>query len=479
MDDLGRTAVTVLIQNWRGHATVPSRSLYPHQWSWDSAFIALGLQHWTPRREASELLSMFGAQWADGRSCISRSTSPYRRTPTSPAPRSGAPTIPGHPPVETSGSIQPPVHAIAAAEAIERLGEQGEGFAQRIYPLLWPRTPELLQSAVPCRQSRRAGRHAPPVGNRDGQLPGLGRAAVPADLSLLDVHTRRDLDHAGHSERPTDHAYARYIRLAATYRDHGYDDVWAAAEAEFTVVDPGFNALWAWSELALAEIARRSGRDPRVHLDEAGRITDALAHELFWTDPNPTGGFFYATDLRTRTRMPQVCVNSALPVLLPGLPETIVGGVVDTLTGPCFRIGHPDIRGVVSYDLIGAAFDAQRYWRGPTWLNTTWLVARGLKTHARDWLAEIPFADIVTLVQQSGLSEYFNPHTGSGHGTADFSWSGRLAAGRPGPAHRHPNPAQRPRQTGSVKQKSVKNSIVGGRLWSREKGARLVGLVLG
>src|SRR6187402_714359 len=66
-DQLGRAAVTVLLQNWHGHATVPSRSLYPHQWSWDSAFIALGLQHVSPARAATELLSLFGAQWADGR----------------------------------------------------------------------------------------------------------------------------------------------------------------------------------------------------------------------------------------------------------------------------------------------------------------------------------------------------------------------------------------------------------------------------
>ena len=136
-DQLGRAAVTVLIQNWRGHATVPSRSLYPHQWSWDSAFIALGLQHWAPRRAASELLSMFGAQWADGRVPHIAFNPAVPEDAYFPGPafwRSH--DVPDHPPVETSGIIQPPVHAIAAAEVIERLGEPGEGFAQRIYPLL-------------------------------------------------------------------------------------------------------------------------------------------------------------------------------------------------------------------------------------------------------------------------------------------------------------------------------------------------------
>ena len=41
--DLATAARDVLAANWRGRHTVPSARLYPHQWSWDSAFIAIGL----------------------------------------------------------------------------------------------------------------------------------------------------------------------------------------------------------------------------------------------------------------------------------------------------------------------------------------------------------------------------------------------------------------------------------------------------
>ena len=132
------------------------------------------------------------------------------------------------------------------------------GFARRGYPYLVAQNDYLRRRA---RWPAGTGRGCPPVGDRDGQLPGLGHTlhAVPADLALFDIYTRRDLDHAGHGERPTDQDYARYIRLGTCYRDHGYDDDWVRAEAEFCVVDPGFNALWAWSELALAEHAGRIG----------------------------------------------------------------------------------------------------------------------------------------------------------------------------------------------------------------------------
>ena len=69
---------------------------------------------------------MFGAQWADGRVPHIAFNPAVPEDAYFPGRRSGAPTtFPDHPPVETSGIIQPPVHAIAAAEVIERLGGTG------------------------------------------------------------------------------------------------------------------------------------------------------------------------------------------------------------------------------------------------------------------------------------------------------------------------------------------------------------------
>ena len=44
-DGLAQRALDVLEANWRGASTVPSPALYPHQWSWDSACIAIGYSH--------------------------------------------------------------------------------------------------------------------------------------------------------------------------------------------------------------------------------------------------------------------------------------------------------------------------------------------------------------------------------------------------------------------------------------------------
>jgi glycogen debranching enzyme len=81
---------------------------------------------------------------------------------------------------------------------------------------------------------------------------------------------------------------------------------------------------------------------------------------------------------------------------------------------------------VPSFDLTDPRHDPQRYWRGPSWLNTTWLVAQGLRQHGSRRSGLRTGEDIVALAAQSGLWEYFHPLTGTGHGTDRFSWSAAL-----------------------------------------------------
>jgi glycogen debranching enzyme len=245
---------------------------------------------------------------------------------------------------------------------------------------------------------------------------------VPADLTLFETYTRRDVVHAGVGERPTDEDYARYIRLMLRYRNHGYDDDWFRAEAEFCVVDPAFNALWAWSELALAEIAPRVGRDAGEHVAEAARITTAMVNRLW----SPEHGLFLARDERSGTLLSERTVAGLIPLVLPGLPSEVTAALVETATGEAFRLGAPEVHGVPSFDLTDVRHEPQRYWRGPTWLNTTWLVARGLDVHAHHELARRLNDDLVGLVAKSGFREHFHPLTGRGHGSRSFSWSAAL-----------------------------------------------------
>jgi glucosylglycerate hydrolase len=64
---LAARAQEVLRQNDMGGWTRAASDLYPHQWSWDSGFIAIGLAHLDTRRAARELLTLFQHQWKTGK----------------------------------------------------------------------------------------------------------------------------------------------------------------------------------------------------------------------------------------------------------------------------------------------------------------------------------------------------------------------------------------------------------------------------
>ena len=59
-------ATEVLRSNDLGRSTKPAPDLYPHQWNWDSCFIAIGLSHLSFQRAADEIRSLLRAQWANG-----------------------------------------------------------------------------------------------------------------------------------------------------------------------------------------------------------------------------------------------------------------------------------------------------------------------------------------------------------------------------------------------------------------------------
>ncbi|MFI8834271.1 MGH1-like glycoside hydrolase domain-containing protein [Streptomyces afghaniensis] len=415
-------AAAVLEAGWTGTSTVPSRGLYPHQWSWDSAFIAIGLRHVSPLRAQTELETLLAAQWADGRipHIVFNPSVPldaYFPSPdfwrSSTAGRAaGAPRT-----VQTSGIVQPPVHALAAW--LVHLADPGlsraRGFLTRLYPRLaaWHRYllhrrdlggGGLVSVVHPWEQ----GMDNSPCWDRP-----LSRVTPAPARSFR----RADLDHGSPEDRPTDLDYGRYVRLASDYRDRGYAD----GPGDFAVEDPAFNALLIASEYALARIARELGAAASARQDRAERLTTALVERLW----EPSAGMFLCRDVRAGELIPERGVSGLVPLLLPSLPRDLAATLVRTLCGPHFGLGGTT-RLVPSYDLLGEAFDPHRYWRGPAWFNTSWLLERGLRLHGERGRADALRRGILHTAGASDFAEYVDPYTAQACGATGFGWTAAL-----------------------------------------------------
>ncbi|GAA1732378.1 trehalase family glycosidase [Nonomuraea bangladeshensis] len=397
-----REAVRVLVSNWDGNHTVPSRRLYPHQWSWDSAFIAIGHSRWSPRRGRAELLSLLGAQWRDGRVPHIVFNPRVSDGAYFPGPDFWQVRAPSG--TATSGIVQPPVHALAAWKT--HLAEPDPAFLRRVYPKLVAqqeflrtarRSPEGLISIVHPWES--------------------GMDNSPAwDQPLRAVHdrptgyVRRDLSTVDADERPTDRDYERYVALARAYRDSGY-----RTPGAFQVEDPLFNAAYGQAEHVLALIAAELGLDPGPHRREAAAVTAAMVEHLW------DGALFQPRDLVAGQVIRSDSAAGLTPLLLPGLPGDVVERLISTALD---RFALKD--GVLpSFSPAAPGFDPVRYWRGPSWVNLSWLIWQGLSEH-RPELARPVAEGIVRVITRSGFREYFDPFTLRGHGCSDFSWSAAL-----------------------------------------------------
>jgi hypothetical protein len=410
---IGQQASRVLLGNWTGHSTVPSHSLYPHQWSWDSAFIAIGLRHLSPRRAQVELESLLGSQWADGRIPHISFSPTVARDAYFPGPDFWQAGTRGG--VETSGIVQPPVHALAAwlTHLADRDESVRRNFLARVYP-------KLVAWHAYLRDRRDLGGRGlvaivHPWESGMDNSPAWDAALARVEPAPLDSFSRRDTDHASDDDRPTDLDYGRYVQLAATYRDHGYED--ARTPFAFAVEDPCFNALLIASEHALASIAKELSYDPSGHLEAAAELRSALVRELF------ADGIFRSRDLADGLLVAADTVAGLIPLVVPDLP--VATELLATACGPRFRLGK--VRLVPSYDLTGPAFEPGRYWRGPSWFNTAWLIHRGLSGMGEAILAERLRDDLLELAARTDFAEYVDPFTGEARGARTFSWTAALA----------------------------------------------------
>ena len=389
MDTLIKRAVRTLKDNDRGTHTVPSPRLYPHQWAWDSAFAAIGWVYVDPDRAVTELESLLRAGWTDGRV-------PHIRF--NPREKDYAPGPDQWGNAESSTITQPPIWATAAWILLERGAN-----------------PDRLRALIPGIEASHAFFHA----QRDPLGLGLvavvhpwesGRDNGPEwDLPMADVtpedslpFKRKDLDSVDDpGERPTDLDYRRYMALVKGIRDDDF------GPGLFAVYDPMMTAILARAEADLARLADALGVE-----SEAAARGERLREALFERLWDPDAGRFRFLDAPTgRSYAPDV-LAAYIPLILEPtqqIRDRLVAGLKARYATPVpLPSTAPD----------SPAFDAHRYWRGPSWVNMNWLLVPALGGDLADRTLEI--------VESNGFWEYYHPETGEGLGADRFTWTAAL-----------------------------------------------------
>jgi Mannosylglycerate hydrolase MGH1-like glycoside hydrolase domain len=373
-------AERVLRQNWtegerdgKPYAyTEPSPGRYPWQWYWDSCFAAIVWRRFDPARARAELESLLEAQRPDG--------------------------FIGH---TIFWRSRVSLLRLLFYNVISRRALQTETIQPPLLAWAW-----RIAVGDPAEEPRIALQADWLAAHRDLEGDGLlwilqpDESGLDASPKFEPVWRRRSNGRIG------------FPLLVRRNRRLGFDARRVRDAGGPVLCEAVVNTLWSLSLQALGRPSATPAMVERLWDEESG---------LFLDEAQPGGA------------RPKVLTWAALaPLALPDLPERIGRRLVEEhlLNEREFLtpVAPPSVAACEpSYQPNGGHGPIRRYWRGPTWVNSAWLVWLGLRRLGYEEEAKRLADGVIAVGAREGLREYYDPRTGKGLGAKDFTWSALVA----------------------------------------------------
>ena len=403
-------ARAILRANDRGGYSVPNGRVYPFQWNWDSAFVALGFATFDRDRAWREIETLFDAQWADG------------FVPHIVFWQDDAGYFPGPDrwqageSIATSGITQPPV----AASIVRSLWADDRRDRERLAALF----PKLLA------WHRWFWRHRdfedrgvvvsmhPWETGRDNS-PEWDAPSSAIDTSGVQPYVRRDTGHLDAAMRPTQIEYDRFVALVDFGRATGWDHARIAAENPFRVADVGMSMIFLRANCDLLEIARALGDGAAVAEISAYLVRAERGIGWLWNE-----------DVQSWCSRDTISGRSS-GLITSASFLSFWGGLADCRRDRAMldhfdRIGARVPYLMPSLDPDDPGFQMVRYWRGPAWAVVNYMIGRGLSEAGYGDAGSRVRADTAALIERSGFYEAFDPTNGAPTGGDTFSWTAAI-----------------------------------------------------
>ncbi len=427
--ELTEGAIKVLKQNDKGSWIVPAPHLYPHQWLWDSCFIAIGLRHVDIDRAQKELSSLLRGQWSNGMmpNIIFDNGTRYRRdrqlwrswtNPYSPDD------------VSTTGITQPPM----LAEAVVRIGQklktpERRSWYKKMYPHLLAYHQWLYEDRDPHGEGLAILIHPYESGLDDSPpwLSELRKHSMPFWINLVErLHLtwianffRTDTRRINPAQRSSNIEAMAYWSALNRLRRKAYNTEALLSRSLFAVEDLTFNCIFIRANQHLAKIAETIKEELPPEFKEKMTRTEMALGQL-WDEES---GQYFSRSFVAHKLIEEPTIATLMPLYAGSIDKERAARLVELLKRQ--RVFSPKWP-IPSVPINSPDFDANRYWRGPTWVNANWLIIDGLERYGYKDEARTLREKTLELVHESGFSEYFNPQSGRPLGSPNFSWTAAL-----------------------------------------------------
>ena len=406
-----KNAQKILIGNRKRGYTLPTNNkLYPAQWNWDSAFIALGYSYFNLNFALKEIKTLLDGQWKDG--MIPHIL--FHNTNTNYYPNHTAWNCGNK--IRSSGITQPPVLASILKEIIDK---------NKITKI---QKKEIKKFVIKIKKS-----HEWFIKNRDPKKTGLVSILHPWESgydnsSLWDEpmnkvkiekniqYKRADNKVINPEHRPLNIDYDRYVTIKNDLRKKKYDPKKIFKTSLFNVVDIGFNSIFLKSNKDLIILLKKFNLDSSTIINYV-KVTEKNILKYF----DKKKQTFFCFDLRNKKKIFIPSITNYL-ILYADIKNSKINDILIK------NLKKHNLKEKYFFSSIKPnhkSFEEKRYWRGPVWINCNWFIHKGLMNKDEKYSNKIKERTI-RLVEKKGFHEYYSCKNGKPMGANNFSWSAAL-----------------------------------------------------
>ena len=406
-----KKAQKILIGNRKKGYTLPTNNkLYPAQWNWDSAFIALGYSYFNLNFALKEIKTLLDGQWKDG--MIPHIL--FHNTDTNYYPNHTAWNCGNK--IRSSGISQPPVLASILKQIMDK---------NKITKI---KKKEIKKFTIKIKKS-----HEWFIKYRDPKRTGLVSILHPWESgydnsSLWDEpmkkvkiekniqYKRADNKVVNPEHRPLNIDYDRYVTIKNDLRKKKYDPKKIFKTALFNVVDIGFNSIFLKANKDLIILLKKFNLDSSTIIKYVN-ITEKSILKCF----DKKKETFFCFDVRNKKKIFIPSITNYL-ILYADIKNSKINDILIK------NLKKHNLKEKYFFSSIKPnhkSFEEKRYWRGPVWINCNWFIHKGLINKDEKYSKKIKERTI-RLVEKKGFHEYYSCKNGKPMGANNFSWSAAL-----------------------------------------------------
>ena len=406
-----KNAQKILIGNRKRGYTLPTNNkLYPAQWNWDSAFIALGYSYFNLNFALKEIKTLLDGQWKDG--MIPHIL--FHNTDTNYYPNHTAWNCGNK--IRSSGITQPPVLVSILKQIIDK--NKITNIQKKEIKKFIIKIKKSHEWFIKYRDPKKTGLvsilHPWESGYDNSPLWDGPMSKVKIEKNIQ--YKRADNKVVNPEHRPLNIDYDRYVTIKNDLRKKKYNPKKIFNTALFNVVDIGFNSIFL-----------KANKDLIILLKEFNLDSSKIINYVKLTERNILRFFdkkksvFFSFDLRNKKKISVPSITNYL-VLFADINNHKINNVLIK------NLKKHNLKEKYFFSSIKPnhkTFEEKRYWRGPVWVNCNWFMYKGLTNKDEKYSEKIKQSTI-RLVEKKGFHEYYSCKNGKPMGANNFSWSAAL-----------------------------------------------------